>query len=53
MSTITLSQPSTPEIAFDEWRVAFEIVDAPVAVPAACDSGDGCGTTCESACTSD
>ncbi|GAB3170562.1 hypothetical protein GCM10027059_37280 [Myceligenerans halotolerans] len=52
MTTDTIT-PATSDVTLDGWELSFEIVDAPVAVPTGCDSGDGCGTTCESACTSD
>ncbi|WP_369372339.1 FxLD family lanthipeptide [Promicromonospora sp. Populi] len=51
MSTTTITTAPIPEL--DDWSVSFEIVDAPVVVPTACDTSDGCDPTCASSCTSD
>lgn len=36
-----------------EWELDLTVTDAPRVLPTACDTSDGCESSCASACTSD
>jgi FxLD family lantipeptide len=50
--TIAAPQPTAAEELWTDadWEVSFTITDAPTLIPTACDTSDGCGSSCPSAC---
>jgi FxLD family lantipeptide len=51
--TITVPAETTTEDSVwtdADWEVSFTISDAPTLIPTACDTSDGCGSSCPSAC---
>ncbi|MGH3972085.1 MAG: FxLD family lanthipeptide [Pseudonocardiaceae bacterium] len=51
--TITVSSQAAAEASVwtdADWEVSFTISDAPTLIPTACDTSDGCGSSCPSAC---